>query len=68
MKQVKIAVIGGGASGMMAAISAGKAGALVTVFEASKRIGNKILMTGNGKCNFSNLIVDDECYYSKDSK
>ena len=66
MKQVKIAVIGGGASGMMAAISAGKAGALVTVFEASKRIGNKILMTGNGKCNFSNLIVDDECYYSKD--
>lgn len=66
MKQVKIAVIGGGASGMMAAISAGKSGASVTVFEASKRIGNKILMTGNGKCNFSNLILDDACYYSKD--
>ena len=66
MKQLKIAVIGGGASGMMAAISAGKAGASVTVFEASKRIGNKILMTGNGKCNFSNLMVDDTCYYSKD--
>lgn len=66
MKQVKIAVIGGGASGMMAAISAGKSGASVTVFEASKRIGNKILMTGNGKCNFSNLILDDTCYYSKD--
>ena len=66
MKQLKIAVIGGGASGMMAAISAGKEGASVTVFEASKRIGNKILMTGNGKCNFSNLMVDDTCYYSKD--
>lgn len=66
MKQVKIAVIGGGASGMMAAISAGKSGASVTVFEASKRIGNKILMTGNGKCNFSNLILNDTCYYSKD--
>ena len=66
MKQLKIAVIGGGASGMMAAISAGKEGASVNVFEASKRIGNKILMTGNGKCNFSNLMVDDTCYYSKD--
>ena len=65
MKQVKIAVIGGGASGMMAAISAGKSGASVTVFEASKRIGNKILMTGNGKCNFSNLILtNDIVHYS----
>lgn len=68
MKQVKIAVIGGGASGIMAAISAGKKGALVTVFETTKRIGNKILMTGNGKCNFSNLVLDENSYYCKNAE
>ena len=66
MKQVKIAVIGGGASGMMAAISAAKNGAAVTILEATKRVGNKILLTGNGKCNFTNLLLDTSCYYCKD--
>ena len=66
MKQEKIAVIGGGASGMMAAICAAKNGANVTILEATKRIGNKILLTGNGKCNFSNLFMDESCYYCKD--
>lgn len=63
--QTKIAVIGGGPSGIMAAITASKSGALVTLFEATNRIGNKILLTGNGKCNFSNLYLDDSCYYCK---
>lgn len=67
MKQVKIAVIGGGAAGIMAAISAAKNGANVTVLEATKRVGNKILLTGNGKCNFSNLFMDESCYYCKDN-
>lgn len=67
MKQVKIAVIGGGAAGMMAAISAAKKDADVTILEATKRVGNKILLTGNGKCNFSNLFLDDSCYYCKDN-
>lgn len=62
--QIKIAVIGGGAAGIMAAICAAKAGAQVTLFEATNRIGNKILLTGNGKCNFSNLYPDETCYYS----
>lgn len=68
MKQVKIAVIGGGAAGMMAAISAAKNGADVTILEATKRVGNKILLTGNGKCNFSNLFMDESCYYCKDNE
>lgn len=68
MKQVKIAVVGGGAAGIMAAICAAKNGADVTVFEATKRIGNKILLTGNGKCNFSNLFMDESCYYCKDNE
>lgn len=61
--QVKIAVVGGGAAGIMAAIAAARGGADVTLIEATNRIGNKILLTGNGKCNFSNLFVDDSCYY-----
>lgn len=66
--QIKIAVIGGGAAGMMAAIAAARNGANVTIIEATNRIGNKILLTGNGKCNFSNLFLDDTCYYCKDSE
>ena len=41
--QTKIAVIGGGPAGIMAAITAAKDGATVTLFEASNRIGNKII-------------------------
>lgn len=50
----QIAVIGGGAAGMMAAIQAAGAGAAVTVYEKNDRVGKKILSTGNGRCNFSN--------------
>lgn len=59
----KIAVIGGGASGMMAAITAAGLGAKVTVYEKNDRAGKKILVTGNGKCNFSNRVFDEGCYY-----
>lgn len=60
-----IAIIGGGASGMMAAITASKNGALVTVFESKDRLGKKILSTGNGKCNFTNLVQSENCYRSR---
>ena len=46
---MKIAVIGGGASGLMAAVTAADAGADVTVYERNDRVGKKILATGNGK-------------------
>lgn len=51
---------------MMAALSAARAGAKVTLLERNDRIGKKILMTGNGKCNFSNLSFSDSCYYSNE--
>ena len=59
----KIAVIGGGAAGMMAAIQAADAGALVDLYERNDRVGKKLLATGNGKCNFSNLDMKKNAYY-----
>ena len=50
----KIIVIGGGASGLLAAIYAAKAGNKVTLIEKNKTLGKKILITGNGKCNYWN--------------
>ena len=60
-----VAVIGGGAAGMMAAITAGRCGAHVTVYERNDRVGKKILSTGNGKCNFSNEDMRAACYYGQ---
>lgn len=59
-----VIVIGGGASGLMAAIQAARAGARVTILEHTDRVGKKILSTGNGKCNMTNLYQGDECYRS----
>ncbi len=58
-------IIGGGASGLMAAITAAKQGASVTVLEHTARPGKKILSTGNGKCNLTNLYMDPSCYRSE---
>lgn len=59
-----IAVIGGGAAGIMAAITAARKGAKVTILEHKDRVGKKILMTGNGKCNLTNLSFSNLDYYS----
>ncbi|MDE5909270.1 MAG: aminoacetone oxidase family FAD-binding enzyme [Lachnospiraceae bacterium] len=66
--KMKIAVIGAGASGMMAAISAAKYGAEVTLFEKNERVGKKILATGNGKCNLGNLAFSTDYYYCEDKE
>lgn len=66
-KKKKIAVIGGGAAGMMAAITAAEAGADVTLLEAGERVGKKLLATGNGKCNLSNMNLSEKDYYGSDS-
>jgi len=50
----QVVVVGGGPAGMMAAITAAKEGAEVTILEHNDRIGKKILSTGNGRCNFTN--------------
>lgn len=59
----KIGVIGGGAAGMAAAITAARQGAEVTVLERNDRVGKKILVTGNGKCNLGNYQLSTEQYY-----
>ena len=64
----KIAVIGGGASGMMAAITAHDKSSKVTLFEANDRVGKKLLATGNGKCNFTNDKLNKNCYNGGDRK
>ena len=50
----KVLVVGGGASGMMAGARAGKCGAKVSLLEKMPRLGSKILLSGKGRCNFSN--------------
>ncbi len=64
----RVAVIGGGASGMMAAVTAARLGAKVTVYEKNDRVGKKILVTGNGKCNFSNRDFSERHYYGDRKK
>lgn len=63
MSKKKVIVIGGGASGIVAAIAAARSGADVTILEHKNRIGKKILSTGNGKCNLTNLNQDVKKYY-----
>ena len=65
---MKIAVIGGGAAGLMAAIVAAKNGAQVTIYEKQNRVGKKILATGNGRCNYTNMNLNFGCYHSNNLK
>jgi hypothetical protein len=58
----KIYVIGGGASGMCAAIYAARNGADVTILEKNDRLGKKLSMTGNGRCNLTNLDMKEDYY------
>lgn len=60
----RVAVLGGGASGIMAALTAAEYGAQVTVLEKNHRIGKKLLITGNGRCNFTNINGKAENYSS----
>ena len=59
---MRIAVIGAGASGMMAAISAADRGADVTLFELNEKSGRKLLLTGSGKCNLTHTGIDGSEY------
>lgn len=58
----QVIIIGGGASGLAAAIAAAREGAGVTVLEHMDRVGKKILSTGNGRCNLTNLSLRPEHY------
>lgn len=56
----RVAVIGAGAAGMMAAITAAEAGANVTLFERNDRVGKKLRITGKGRCNVTNNCDNNE--------
>lgn len=66
-KKRRVAVIGGGASGIVAAIMAARGGAFVTLIEHKDRIGKKILSTGNGRCNFTNEYMKPDCFRGEDT-
>ena len=63
---ITVAVIGGGAAGMMAALEAASRGAAVSVFERQNRVGRKLAVTGNGRCNLSNLHAAPDFYHGTD--
>ncbi len=65
---MEVLVIGGGASGMMAAISAASMGAYVTVYEKEEVPGRKLLRTGNGRCNLGNKELRTDYYHSYDNE
>ncbi|PVZ86522.1 aminoacetone oxidase family FAD-binding enzyme [Serratia sp. S1B] len=60
--QYDVIVLGAGASGLMLAACAAKRGRSVLVLEKANKVGKKILMSGGGKCNFTNLDVEPENY------
>jgi predicted Rossmann fold flavoprotein len=57
-------ILGGGAAGLMCAIEAGKRGCRVAVLERADRLGKKILISGGGRCNFTNLYCQPENFLS----
>jgi len=61
-EQFDVVIIGGGAAGLMAAISAAREGVKVVILEHKEKTGKKILSTGNGKCNYTNAKQDITCY------
>lgn len=63
--KTEIAVIGGGASGLMAAITAKKLGKEVIILERKDRILKKVLITGNGRCNITNVNANISNYFGK---
>ena len=60
-------ILGGGAAGLMCAIEAGKRGRRVAVLEHADRLGKKILISGGGRCNFTNLHCRPENFLSSNS-
>ena len=63
----RIIVVGGGAAGMMAAIVAKRKGAIVTLLERNDRVSKKLLTTGNGRCNYTNLNLSMDNYHGINS-
>ena len=67
MKKIDVIIIGASASGLMCAIEAAKRGRHVMVLDHANKAGKKILMSGGGRCNFTNYNIDAENYISNNT-
>jgi len=67
MSVVDCVVIGGGAAGLMCAAVAGKRGKSVLILDHANKVGKKILMSGGGRCNFTNYYIEPENYLCTNS-
>lgn len=65
MRKYNVTILGAGAAGLMCAIGAGKRGRSVVVLERNEKIGEKIRISGGGRCNFTNVSTDHEHYISE---
>ena len=64
IKKYDVVIIGAGAAGMMCAIEAGKRGRKVVLLDHAKKIGEKIRISGGGRCNFTNVYTDHKKFIS----
>jgi hypothetical protein len=64
VKDYDVIIIGGGAAGLFCAFTAGQRGQSVLVLDSSNKVGKKILMSGGGRCNFTNLDTTPENFLS----
>ena len=65
----RILILGGGASGLVAAIAAAESapsGTEVLLLEKNPRVGKKLLATGNGRCNLDNTGIRPDCFFTTD--
>ncbi|HMY03158.1 MAG TPA: FAD-dependent oxidoreductase, partial [Candidatus Obscuribacter sp.] len=60
----EVIIIGAGGAGLMCAIEAGKRGRRVLIIDHNREVGRKILISGGGRCNFTNLGANPDCYVS----
>ena len=60
-----VIVVGGGAAGLMCALTAGQRGRKVLVIDHANKVGKKILMSGGGRCNFTNLHATPKNFLSE---
>ena len=63
-KSYDVIILGGGAAGLFCAFTAGQRGLSVLVLDSSNKVGKKILMSGGGRCNFTNLDIQPDNYLS----
>jgi predicted Rossmann fold flavoprotein len=68
MKMVDIIVVGAGAAGLVASITAARAGHTVTLLEQNSKVGKKILVSGNGKCNIDNKYISAHRFHGENSE